>query len=109
MFGASSADIASTSTPVRAHAVMVLSPPGASAGKRVAIQENLPEEHPHHVPCWFVPFFAGIYLLFTQYSRDLLSLFAAFVIVGFGPDSGDFQIRRVQRLRSQKTVPLDDI
>jgi hypothetical protein len=34
-------------------------------------------------PCWFIPFGAGIYLLYTRYSRNILLIFAAFVIVGF--------------------------
>jgi len=34
-------------------------------------------------PAWFIPFGAGLYLLYTRYSRDILITFVAFVIVGF--------------------------
>jgi hypothetical protein len=34
-------------------------------------------------PCWFVPLGIGIWLLYARYSREILLLFAAFVIVGF--------------------------
>jgi hypothetical protein len=34
-------------------------------------------------PCWFFPFVAGLYLLYARYSRDILIVFIAFVIVGF--------------------------
>ena len=34
-------------------------------------------------PCWLVPFVAGIYLLFTNYSIMVLILFVLFCIVGF--------------------------
>jgi hypothetical protein len=34
-------------------------------------------------PCWFIPLAAGVFLLYTRFSRSLLILFAAFVIVGF--------------------------
>jgi hypothetical protein len=34
-------------------------------------------------PCWFVPLGAGLYLLYARFSRDILMIFAAFVIVGF--------------------------
>jgi hypothetical protein len=34
-------------------------------------------------PCWFIPFGTGIYLLYTQYSSNILMIFVAFVIVGF--------------------------
>jgi hypothetical protein len=34
-------------------------------------------------PCWFIPTGVGIYLLFERYSRDLMLIFSAFVIVGY--------------------------
>jgi hypothetical protein len=34
-------------------------------------------------PCWLFPFVAGLYLLYARYSRDILIVFIAFVIVGF--------------------------
>jgi hypothetical protein len=34
-------------------------------------------------PCWFIPLGAGIYLLYARFSREILMIFAAFVIVGF--------------------------
>jgi len=34
-------------------------------------------------PCWFIPLGTGIYLLYARFSRDLLMIFVAFVIVGF--------------------------
>jgi hypothetical protein len=34
-------------------------------------------------PAWFVPLGAGIYLLYTGFSRDILITFGAFVAVGF--------------------------
>ncbi|MBN2319887.1 MAG: hypothetical protein JXR49_12450 [Acidobacteria bacterium] len=34
-------------------------------------------------PCWFLPLAAGIYLLWTDYSRALLFLLLAFCFVGF--------------------------
>ena len=33
-------------------------------------------------PCWFVPLFAGVYLLYTVYSIAILLLFLAFLAVG---------------------------
>ena len=34
-------------------------------------------------PCWFLPFAAGLYLLYTRFSGTILALFSAFVMVGF--------------------------
>ena len=34
-------------------------------------------------PCWFIPFGAGVYLLCTRFSKDVLAIFVAFAIVGF--------------------------
>lgn len=34
-------------------------------------------------PCWLVPLGAGVYLLYTRFSRDILLIFLAFIIVGF--------------------------
>jgi hypothetical protein len=34
-------------------------------------------------PAWFIPFGAGLYLLYSRYSSGILVIFAAFVVVGF--------------------------
>lgn len=34
-------------------------------------------------PCWFIPLGTGIYLLWTRFSLELISLFLAFCLVGF--------------------------
>jgi hypothetical protein len=34
-------------------------------------------------PCWFFPFGAGIYLLCTRFSNDILVIFLAFCVIGF--------------------------
>lgn len=34
-------------------------------------------------PCWFVPFAAGIYLLFVRFSKGTLIIFIAFAVVAF--------------------------
>jgi hypothetical protein len=34
-------------------------------------------------PSWFIPFAAGIYLLFTRFSAGIITVFSAFIIVGF--------------------------
>jgi len=34
-------------------------------------------------PCWFIPFAAGLYLLYARFSGIILGLFSAFLIVGF--------------------------
>jgi hypothetical protein len=34
-------------------------------------------------PCWFIPLGAGIYLLYARFSRDILVVFSAFILVGF--------------------------
>lgn len=34
-------------------------------------------------PCWFFPLAAGVYLLYARFSRMIVVLFAAFVVVGF--------------------------
>jgi len=34
-------------------------------------------------PCWFIPFAAGIYLLYSQFSGGILAIFTAFVIIAF--------------------------
>ncbi|MCE5230219.1 hypothetical protein LLG95_11550 [bacterium] len=34
-------------------------------------------------PCWAVPFVAGVYRLWADYSRPLLAIFVAFCVIGF--------------------------
>ena len=34
-------------------------------------------------PCWFFPFAAGIYLLWTRFSNTVLAIFIAFIVFGF--------------------------
>jgi hypothetical protein len=34
-------------------------------------------------PCWFLPLVAGTYLLCTRFSREIVAIFVAFIIVGF--------------------------
>jgi hypothetical protein len=34
-------------------------------------------------PCWFIPLGAGIYLLCARFSKGILAVFLAFIVVGF--------------------------